>query len=101
MGHDGFGIHTMSLRVVALPDEPESRDRIVVQTRDMPQRERQAHRGLPVWSIECAVFRWVLVDTHPHIEGRLDRRHRALDLQIHSIAGAANHPKAVRSSVAR
>jgi len=46
-----------------------------------------------------AVFRRVLVDAHAHVEGRLDGRDRAFDLQIHAIAGTANHPKAVRCRV--
>src|ERR1017187_10975222 len=94
MGHDGIGMDTPGLGVVALPDEHGMRDRIVVQTRDMPQRERQAHRWLPVRSIERAVLRWGPGDIHAHIEGLLDCRHRALHLQIPSIAGAANYLKA-------
>ena len=51
--------------------------------------------GLPVRSIEGAVFGGVLVDAHGHMEGCLNGRHRAGDIQVHAIAGSAHHRKAV------
>ena len=76
--------------------ERGTRDRIVVQPRDVPEAGRQVHRGLPVRSIEGAVFRGVLVDAHGHVESSINVRDRARKLHVESIAGATNHRKAIR-----
>ena len=55
---------------------------------------RRGHGGLPVRSIEGAILRGVLVDAHAHIKGCLNDRHRALDLHVHAVAGAAHHLEA-------
>src|SRR5208337_4032919 len=77
-------------------DDFGTRNRIVIQTRDMPQLERQVHRGLPVRSIKIAVVDGIVVKTQSYVEGCLDGRDRALELYVHSIARAAGHDKTVR-----
>ena len=62
----------------------------------MPQLDREVGRGLPVWSKESAVFDGVLVEPHSQMEGGLDVRHRSGDIQVHAIAGGADHGKPVR-----
>ena len=96
MGHDGLGIDTMRLCVVALLNEQGMRDGVVVQTGDVPQRERQVCRGLAVWRVKSAVLGGVLVGTHAYVESSLDGRNGALDLHVHAIARAANDREAVR-----
>lgn len=62
----------------------------------MPQWDRQVHRRLSVRSIEGPVFRGVLINIHSHVESGLDGFHRALEMHVHTIAGAANDREAVR-----
>ena len=61
----------------------------------MPQRERQVDRGFPIRSKEWAVLGGVLVNAHGHVECALDGGHRALELQVHTIAGPAYDGKTV------
>jgi len=72
------------------------RGRVIVQARDVPQLEWQVHSGLPVGSEESAVFRRMLVDAHDQMEGLFNARHRPSYIQVHAIAGSANHGKTVR-----
>src|SRR5208337_3174244 len=77
-------------------NESWTRNRIVLQARDMPQLERQVHRGLPIRRIEGAVLRGVLVDTHGDVEGSLDACYCSCNLHVHAIAGSAGDLEAVR-----
>jgi hypothetical protein len=70
------------------------RDGEVVQPGNVPQRERQIHGGLTVRTIKDSVFGGVLVGEHIHMEGRLNGRDRAFNLNFHAIARAANHSEA-------
>src|ERR1700733_8831180 len=72
---------------------------IVIQTGNVPERERQPNRRFAVRSKECPVFSAMLVDSHAHTEGSLYGRNGTFHLKIHSIAGAANNSKAVRRSI--
>src|SRR3984885_14160306 len=67
-----------------------TREFIVVQTRDVPQRERQVHAGLPVWREEGAVFRRVLIKPHAHMESLLNLPDRALKLKVTPLTRTAN-----------
>ena len=55
----------------------------------------RSSRGLPVRSVEGAVFGGKLVDAHGHMEGFFDTRHRPRDIQVQAIAGSADYRKAV------
>ena len=71
------------------------RDRIIIQARDVPQLNREIRRGLPVRSVEGAVFRWVLVDAHGQMEGLLNTSHGSRDVNVDAIRRGANHSQSV------
>src|SRR5271170_1505867 len=98
MGDEGSGIDTMGLCVVALLDAHGVRHEEVVQTGDVPERERQDGGGLAVRRVKSTDFGGVLVRAHLHTEGNLYSRNRTLDLDLHAIAGAAGYRKAVHFS---
>ena len=79
-------------RTLRSTDEFGTRDRIVIQTRNVPQTERQVHRGLPVRCIEVAVLDRIVIETHGYVEGCLDVRHRALELHVHTHRGSPQPP---------
>jgi hypothetical protein len=81
--------------VVALLDEQGMRDGVVVQAGDMPERKRQAGRGLAVRRVENTILGGMLVSKHVYVESRLYGRNRTFDLHLHAIACTANYGKAV------
>src|ERR1700685_2605779 len=72
-----------------------TRERIIIQARDVPQPDRKVSRWLPVRSVEGTVFRGKIVEAHRHMESSLDARHRPRDIQVQAIAGGADNRKAV------
>ena len=71
------------------------RNGIVIQPRNMPQRERQVGRGLGIGSVEDAVLGGVLVGQELHMERALDGRHGTLDLNVHRVARAARDGESI------
>ena len=86
-----FGVH---LEISML--ERGMRDRIVVQTGDVPELHRQVGAGLAVGRKEGAAFRGVLIDRHRYVECSVDVRDRGRELYVPGFERAANHLKAVR-----
>src|SRR5208337_5694301 len=64
--------------------------------RDMPQADRHVWSGFAIRSIECSVFRRMLIDAHGYMEGFLDRSHCAFEPDVESIARPTSHGKAAR-----
>src|SRR6202034_4731925 len=90
-----LGVDPTGLRRVALVVKQGTRDRVVIQTGDVPELERQVYGGLAVGRKESTVLRGVLVNTQDHMEGLLHVRHRSDQPQVHGIAGAADCFKTV------
>ena len=67
------------------------RDRIVIQARDMPQREREIDRGLLVGCVKSAIFGRVLVLSHFHVKSALHRRDRAGHINVQPVDRSADH----------
>ena len=93
------GLDAVRLGVVALLDVERMRDGIVVQTGDVPERERQVGAGLAVRPVEDAILGGMLVGQQVHVEGRFDGRNRSLDLHLHAIARSANHGESMLLNV--
>ena len=75
--------------------QTRARQRIVVQPADAQDRHRQVQRRLGLRRIERPRFRRVLIDAQGQVEGFLDVRHRAADIQQGAIGVRAAHRQAV------
>ena len=95
----GIRRNAVTLCIVQAVYDHRVRNRIVVETGNMPQSERQVGGGFAIRTIEGSVLGGVLVDHHAHMEGRLDGRNRALDLHIHAVARTADHCEPVRLNI--
>src|SRR5579872_55450 len=72
----------------------------VVESRHVPERERQVHGGFAVRSVEDAILGRMLVGHQRDVKGRLDRGYRSSDLNLHAIARASDDRQAMGQHVA-
>src|SRR3974377_2167159 len=86
MGDDVFFRNVMSLRVIALLYQQGARDGVIVQSRNVPQREGKVCRWLLVGRIEDAIFRGMLIGSHGDMESGFDSPNRSANLDFHSVA---------------
>ena len=84
------GIETVGFREGGLCDQHSLWDRVVVQTRNVPERKGQVGGGLAVWRIEGAVLGDASIAFDFDMEGVFDARDIASDDNIHAIAAAAD-----------
>ena len=74
--------------------ESGARNGVVVETRNVPELEREIDGGLAIGRIEAAVFGRVLIQIHLDVEGFFDGRDGRGEANIHGIARAAGHREA-------
>ena len=87
---DGTGIEAVKLGIFALLHEQRVRNRVVVQTRNVPEVERQSCGRLLIGSIKHPVLGGVLIGPHIDVKRRFDGRNRGLDEDAHGVARAAD-----------
>ena len=76
---------------VALCNQSRLRDRVVIQTGNVPEGEGQVGGGLTVWRVEVAFLCGVLIAFDLDVERFVDGRDRASDDYVHAIAAAADN----------
>ena len=67
----------------------------IIQACDVRHGHVQIERGLTIRRIESAVFSGMLIDSHHHMEGFVDLRHRAIDIDEQAIRRRIGHCKTI------